>query len=54
MGESLPSRRANRNGDLHGFADFNCRFQVYSCLIFANASAKRSAPSMGLLSKTIM
>ena len=28
MGESLQSRRANRNEDLHGFADFNCRFQV--------------------------
>ena len=30
MGESLPSRRANRNGDLHGFADFNWRFWVQS------------------------
>ena len=26
-GESLQSRRANRNEDLPGFADFNCRFQ---------------------------
>ena len=28
MGESLSSRHANRNEDWHGFADFNCRFQV--------------------------
>ena len=27
MGESLQSRRTNRNEDLHGFADFNSRFQ---------------------------
>ena len=30
MGESQQSRNANRNKDLHGFADFNCRFwQAY-------------------------
>ena len=33
MGERLPSRHANRNGDWHGFADLNCRFQPHALFI---------------------
>ena len=33
MGERLPSRHANRNEGLHGFADFNCRFEAHALFI---------------------